>query len=51
MLKHEVNCAITKLEIGAIIDDLDKFFCYLHGKLFNLVADQDAVPRLRNSTN
>ncbi|GFW84751.1 retrovirus-related Pol polyprotein from transposon 17.6, partial [Trichonephila clavipes] len=45
------NHAITELECLAIIDALDKFYCYLHGQKFIIHTDHAALVWLKNVKN
>jgi len=45
---YERNYAITELECLAIIDALDKFYYYLHGKKFTIYTDHAALVWLKN---
>lgn len=51
LLKHEINYAITELECLAIIDAIDKWHCYLHGKPFTVITDHAALQWLKNIKN
>lgn len=51
LLKHEMNYAITERECLAIIDAIDKWHCYLHGKPFTVVTDHSALQWLKNVKN
>ncbi|GFV23667.1 transposon Tf2-9 polyprotein [Trichonephila clavipes] len=43
LLKHEKNYTISEKECLAIIDALDKFYCYLHGSKFTIHTDHPAL--------
>jgi hypothetical protein len=49
--QHERNYAITELECLAIIDAIDKFHCYLHGKKFTIYSDHSALQYLKSVKN
>lgn len=51
LLKHEQNYATTELQYLAIIDAVDKWHCYLHGRPFTLITDQAALQWLKNNKN
>ncbi|GFX22823.1 retrovirus-related Pol polyprotein from transposon 17.6 [Trichonephila clavipes] len=48
---YEINYTITELECLAIIDSLDKFYCYLHGSHFTVHTDHNALVWLKNFKN
>ncbi|GFV38681.1 retrovirus-related Pol polyprotein from transposon 297 [Trichonephila clavipes] len=48
---YEKNYAITELECLAIIDALDKFYCYLHDQKFIIHSDHTALVWLKNVKN
>ncbi|GFW86161.1 retrovirus-related Pol polyprotein from transposon 17.6 [Trichonephila clavipes] len=49
--EYEKNYCITELECLAIIDALDKFYYYLHGKKFIIHTDHAALVWLKNVKN
>ncbi|GBL94051.1 Transposon Ty3-I Gag-Pol polyprotein [Araneus ventricosus] len=48
---YEKNYCITELECLAIVDALDKFYYYLHGKKFIIHTDHAALVWLKNVKN
>lgn len=48
---YEQNYAITELECLAIIDAVDKFYCYLHGTHFTIHTDHASLVWLKNIKN
>ncbi|GBN35683.1 Retrovirus-related Pol polyprotein from transposon 17.6 [Araneus ventricosus] len=52
LCSYEKNYCITELECLAIVDDaLDKFYYYLHGKMFIIHTDHAALVWLKNVKN
>lgn len=51
LLRHEKNYAVTELECLAIIDAVDKWHCYLHGRPFTVVTDHSALQWLTSIKN
>ncbi|GFW64477.1 retrovirus-related Pol polyprotein from transposon 17.6 [Trichonephila clavipes] len=49
--EYEKNYCITELECLAIVDALDKFYYYLHGKKFIIHTDHAALVWLKNVKN
>jgi hypothetical protein len=48
---YEKNYAITELECLAIIDAVDKYHCYLHGKPFTIHSDHASLVWLKKFKN
>ena len=48
---YEKNCSVIELECLVIVDALDKFYHYLHGKKCIICTDHAALTWLKNVEN